>query len=237
MRLLKLIGILVDYPADEFWQSRAEILDAIDDPSVPVKYQTALNKFVLDMLNSDPIQIQSEWIETFDRGRNMSLLMFEHIHGESRDRGQAMVDLINAYEAEGFQLNAKELPDYLPLILEFLSFQKPAFVKEWLETISYFMALLATRAKARDSRYEVLFNILVELAGNTHDWQSLSERVADEEPDNTPEAMDAVWMEEEVKFGPGQGIASTSDCNPNGVTQRRRISPRNKKVAAQQEAI
>jgi nitrate reductase delta subunit len=68
---------------------------------------------------------QAEWCEVFERGRATSLLLFEHVHAESRDRGQAMVDLMNQYQQAGLQIDCRELPDHLPLYLEYLSILPP----------------------------------------------------------------------------------------------------------------
>src|SRR3546814_7885396 len=78
-------------------------------------FRSGLVRLVRELRAADALDAQDRWLQTFDRGRSMSLLLFEHIHGESRDRGQAMVDLIAAYRKKGFELSAKELPDYLPL--------------------------------------------------------------------------------------------------------------------------
>lgn len=77
----------------------------------------------------DPLDAQAQYSELFDRGRATSLLLFEHVHGESRDRGQAMVDLLAQYEQHGLQLNSRELPDHLPLYLEYLAQRRKA--KPW----------------------------------------------------------------------------------------------------------
>ena len=69
------------------------------------------------------LEAQAKYDSLFERGRSLSLWLFEHVHGESRDRGQAMVDLMAQYDMAGFEINAKELPDYLPMYLEFLSHQ------------------------------------------------------------------------------------------------------------------
>ncbi|MBN4659345.1 nitrate reductase molybdenum cofactor assembly chaperone, partial [Escherichia coli] len=92
---------------------------------------------------------------------SLSLLLFEHIHGESRDRGQAMVDLMETYRAHGFEIAARELPDYLPLLLEYLA-QRPAEeAREWLSHVAHILELLAARATPRDEAYAALFLLLV----------------------------------------------------------------------------
>ena len=104
MKLLKLIAVLLDYPAEELWAHGDELRAAIDDPALSAERLAALRGFVDELLATEPMQAQERWLELFDRGRAMSLLLFEHIHGESRDRGQAMVDLISTYRGHGFEL-------------------------------------------------------------------------------------------------------------------------------------
>lgn len=211
MSLLKLVGVLLDYPQDELWRHGEELLAAADDPGLPKHRRADLARFVRGLLDTDPLVAQDQWLSTFDRGRAMSLLLFEHIHGESRDRGQAMVDLIEAYRKNGFELSAKELPDYLPLLLEYLAQRPTAEAREWLHHVSHIVGLLAARAGERKSPQAVLFEILVEFADGKLDLGALRQRASEEPRDDTPEVMDQLWEEEAVRFGPD---APGEDCDP-----------------------
>ena len=93
MSALKLFSILLDYPRDELWLNREELLEAADGVQLSKSRRSQLKAFVTELLEQPPMAAQEAWLGLFDRGRAMSLLLFEHIHGESRDRGQAMVDL------------------------------------------------------------------------------------------------------------------------------------------------
>ncbi len=223
MNVLKLISLLLDYPRDELWEHRDELLCATADPALPDDLRQRLRDFAARLLARDSLDAQGEWITTFDRGRAMSLLLFEHIHGESRDRGQAMVDLTEAYRKEGFELAAKELPDYLPLVLEFLSHQSAETVRDWLANISHLLALLAARAADRGNPYQTLFEVLVELAGDEQDWPALRARVREEERDDSAAAMDKVWEEERVRFGPDEttGPACGAAATPRPLSPNR----------------
>ncbi len=223
MRLLKLIGVLIDYPQDELWQHREELLSATDDPELSKQRQAELRDFVSILLGTDPLATQDAWLSTFERGRSMSLLLFEHIHGESRDRGQAMVDLIDAYRKNGFDLTAKELPDYLPLLLEYLSHRSPDEARDWLGHVKHIVGMLAARAAERRSPYTILFAILVELAAGNLDVSVLRRRASEEPRDDTAEAMDRLWEEEAVRFAPQ---ARAEDCSPAGHSPARNIAPR-----------
>lgn len=211
MKLLKLVAVLLDYPQDEVWSHGDELREAADDPALSPERRAALRGFVDELLATDVLEAQERWLGLFDRGRAMSLLLFEHIHGESRDRGQAMVDLLTTYRKAGFELGAKQLPDYLPMVLEYLSMRPVEEARDWLTHIAHILELLAARAQERQSPYAILLEALVEVAKGHVDLDLLRRRVATEQRDDTPEAMDKVWEEEAVRFGVE---APSEDCNP-----------------------
>lgn len=210
-KTLKLVGVLLDYPADTLWQHSDELLAAVQSLDLNLERKAQLEAFVRELMALDPMVAQERWLGLFDRGRSMSLLLFEHIHGESRDRGQAMVDLIETYRKNGFELNSKELPDYIPLVLEYLAHRPSDEVSDWLGHVSHILELLAARAGERDSHYGVLFETLIELATGQVDLTVMRQRVSSEPRDDTPEAMDKVWEEEAVRFGVE---APSEDCAP-----------------------
>ena len=127
MRTLKVLSLLLSYP-------EAEMLAALDEMANVIEQENLLlaahKKSVLALIDTyrdvDLLDVQEAYVALFDRGRFLSLHIFEHVHGESRDRGQAMVNLLQMYEAHGFELSTHELPDYIPLFLEFLSQQEQA---------------------------------------------------------------------------------------------------------------
>ena len=213
MKALKLIGMLLDYPADTLWADRDELLSACDAVGLSSRQADSLRAFADSLLAMEPMDAQERWLALFDRGRSMSLMLFEHIYGESRDRGQAMVDLVETYRRSGLDLDACELPDYLPLVLEFLSMQPEAEVRDWLGHIAHILQLIAARAEERESPYAVLLQLVLELGTGSSDTSLMRRRVVDEERDDTPEAMDQVWEEEAVRFGPE---APGEGCEPHG---------------------
>ena len=115
MRVLKIIGLLLEYPDELSWDNKNELFALIDSDA------PALRPFLEQHLAASLLDKQAEWCEIFERGRATSLMLFEHVHAESRDRGQAMVELMSQYEQAGLQLDCRELPDHLPLYLEYLS--------------------------------------------------------------------------------------------------------------------
>ncbi len=218
MSLLKLVGVLLDYPQDALWEHRDELLAAAAAPGLSPPRRRELVAFVQRLLDTDPLVAQDDWLSLFDRGRSMSLLLFEHIHGESRDRGQAMVDLIEAYRKNGFELASRELPDYLPLLLEYLSQRPQDEARDWLHHVSHIVGLLAARAGERNSPYALLLEVLVEYAEGNLELGALRRRASEEPRDDTHEAIDALWEEEAVRFG---NEAPDGNCSPKGPQHAR----------------
>lgn len=126
MMSLKVISRLLDYPSEALWQHRDELIEALEQANeLPFTQAVQLMMFVREYLDEDLLDMQAQYCELFDRGRATSLLLFEHVHGESRDRGQAMVDLMAQYQQQGLQIDCRELPDYLPIYLEYLTVLTP----------------------------------------------------------------------------------------------------------------
>ncbi|MCO7630569.1 nitrate reductase molybdenum cofactor assembly chaperone [Pseudomonas guariconensis] len=203
MRILKVISLLLDYPEAPLWQARAELAQAIDAARQISPAQRAALRCLLDeLIGAEPMDVQERYDALFERGRALSLLLFEHVHGESRDRGQAMVDLMAQYEAAGFAIGVRELPDYIPLYLEYLATCDDLGAREGLADVAHLLALLAARLEERGSRYAACFRALLQIAGVQPGqvMEAARERVADEPRDDSLEAMDKVWEEEAVDF-------------------------------------
>ena len=156
--------------------------------------------------SGDLMDAQEAYTGLFDRGRSLSLLLFEHVHGESRDRGQAMVDLMALYENHGFAINVRELPDYIPLYLEYLSHRPHLEAREGLTDVSHILGLLSARLQERNSPYASLFDALLMISGAQVDITQLRKQTASEKRDDTLEALDKIWEEEAVTFGAGDGL-------------------------------
>lgn len=213
MQILKAIGLLMEYPDEFLWQCKEEVLSMVrrDAP--------LLDDFAAAMLNAPLLDKQAEWCEVFDRGRATSLLLFEHVHAESRDRGQAMVDLLAQYEKAGLVLDCRELPDHLPMYLEYLSILPEAEAREGLQNVAPILALLGGRLKQRDTPWYLLFDALLNLAGSPLSSDSVTKQVKQETRDDTRQALDAVWEEEQVKFI--EDNATACDSSPLQQYQRR----------------
>lgn len=213
MRILKIIGLLLEYPDELCWENQQELFDLIDSDA------PALRPFLAQHLAEPLLDKQAQWCEIFERGRATSLLLFEHVHAESRDRGQAMVELMNQYEQVGLQLDCRELPDHLPLYLEYLSVLPQAQAQEGLQNVAPILALLGGRLKQRGAPWYLLFDTLLALANTSLTSDSVTKQVAGETRDDTRQALDAVWEEEQVKFI--EDNATACDTSPLQHYQRR----------------
>ncbi|MEA9390180.1 nitrate reductase molybdenum cofactor assembly chaperone [Acerihabitans sp. TG2] len=206
---LKIIGILLDYPRQDVWDHRDELVSAAQCAEELMPTQCALLVgFIQGYCTGSLLDAQETYCGFFDRGRAMSLLLFEHVHGESRDRGQAMVDLLAQYRAAGLQLDSCELPDFLPLYLEYLSLCPPDDAQEGLRDIAPILALLGARLRLRETRFSDLFDLLLNLCESELCSTTLQQQVTGEARDDTPAALDAVWEEEQVTFLGGKGCAT-----------------------------
>ena len=213
MQILKIIALLIEYPDEALWESRDEAI-ALVAQDAPM-----LLPFAQQYLNAPLLDRQASWCEVFERGRATSLLLFEHVHAESRDRGQAMVDLMNQYEQAGLQLDCRELPDYLPLYLEYLSILPETQAREGLQNVAPILALIGGRLKQREVAHHQLFDALLRFAGSKLSSDSVTQQVAGEKRDDTRQALDAVWEEEQVKFI--EDNATACDSSPMQQYQRR----------------
>jgi nitrate reductase delta subunit len=137
-------------------------------------------------------------VSLFDRSRSLSLHIFEHVHGESRDRGQALVDLRQLYERGGFTLAANELPDYLPAFLEFVAQRPLDEAKALLADTTHILEAIGGRLVRRGSAYGAVFRALIALSGGKS--APLASDEAEAEQDDDPAALDARW-EEAPAFG------------------------------------
>jgi len=226
MLSLRVLARLLDYPSAELQAAAPELIEIINDERrLPAALRARLMDWCQRLLEADLLELQSEYVALFDKGRATSLLLFEHVHGESRDRGQAMVDLMAEYRAAGFELDARELPDYLPMFLEYLSTRPEADIGRWLGEIRHILALLSARLEEREADHALVPLALLALIGAEEDVAAHRDSVKEEAPDDTPEALDEVWEEEAVRFS----AASDEDCALQSA-EGRRLAERKKAV-------
>jgi nitrate reductase molybdenum cofactor assembly chaperone NarJ/NarW len=203
-RTMKALSLMLSYPTAELQEAMPEIGAVLSgDVRLAPATQAALQRLADDLALGDLFDIQESYVMLFDRSRTLSLNLFEHVHGESRDRGGAMVSLIETYRESGFEPATTELPDHLPVLLEFLSTRPVAEVCETLSDAAHIFDVLATRLVRRSSGYEAVFVALSQLAGGQADAEAVAGMLAEADDDPADlTALDAVWAETEVNFGP-----------------------------------
>lgn len=229
MRSLRVLARLLDYPTRELQEACGELVEILNaEPRLSSALKSSLMAWCQRINEEDLLELQSEYVALFDKGRATSLLLFEHVHGESRERGQAMVDLMAEYSAAGFELDARELPDHLPVFLEYLSLCDEAEIGRWLGEIRHILALLTARLEERDADHALITLSLLALIGAEGDVEAHRPQVKLEAPDNTPEALDAVWEEEVVRFS----ATSDEDCALQSA-EGRRLAERKNTVQSQ----
>ena len=225
MKTLKVLSALLSYPTQELVGAAREMKQALMREDVlPERECHAVCGLIEDLAAHDTYDVQERYILLFDRTRSLSLHLFEHVHGESRDRGQAMVDLIKVYEEGGFIPKTSELPDFLPLFLEFAATRTPAEAIALVGQPGHVFAALRERLAKRASPYEAVFAALGAIADVKLDEAALAGLRA--EPDPEPDdlaALDAAWEEEEVLFGPG---AAAEACGKEGLAAKLRQAHR-----------
>jgi len=166
MLIFKAFSALLSYPSVELQQALPEIADLVRaTPLLSPRERRCLLDLVEDLRGADLLVLEERYVDLFDRGRALSLHLFEHLHGESRDRGEAMVDLKRHYERAGFELAARELPDYLPVLLEFLSCRDLAEARDMLADCAHILTTIGRSLIARRSRYAAILQALIVIAG------------------------------------------------------------------------
>jgi nitrate reductase delta subunit len=218
MRLtLKTLAALLTYPTAELVVAVPELRAALEaEGLLPERQRSRLDRLLDELQTRDLYDLQERYVLLFDRSRALSLHLFEHVHGESRERGQALVDLAALYARHGLEIGERELPDFLPLFLEFLSEIDETEAREHLVSPLHVLEAIRQRLMKRRSVYASVFSAIEALAKATPRVESVSELLA--EPDLDPqdfEALDRAWQDEPVVFGPG--AVDTSVCAPGSV--------------------
>jgi nitrate reductase delta subunit len=204
-KTFKVLSALLSYPTAELQAAAPEFAGVLaSEGLLPEPARQAVAPLIAQIAEGDLFDLQERYVLLFDRTRSLSLHLFEHIHGESRDRGQAMVDLAELYAQNGLAISARELPDYLPLFLEFLSTQPEDEARELLGQPLHIISALATRLMRRESVYAAALRALEAIARGKPEAAALQELLeAAEDDPNDLAALDAIWEEEAVTFGPG----------------------------------
>jgi nitrate reductase delta subunit len=209
---LRIVAALLGYPDAQLRAHLPEMAALLKEENVlkPARCGELL-ALMTALERGDPLETEAAYVELFDRGRATSLHLFEHVHGDSRERGPAMIDLGQTYEKAGLILAQGELPDYLPAVLEFVSTQPQAEAKAFLGEIAHLLKGIFGALRKRDSAYASLLGALLEMAGQK------AEAV---EPAPEPE-LDESWAEPVVFDGCStQGQARPGQPQPVHIVRK-----------------
>jgi nitrate reductase delta subunit len=168
------------------------LIDALQtEQALPAARIAELQALAQQICAMDAYEAEGRYVDTFDRGHRTSLHLFEHIHGDSRERGPALIDLTQTYERAGLYLDAQELPDHLGVVLEFASTQPTAVAREFLAEMAHILNALFSALQAKASPYASVLAAVLEAAGETAQAVAIAP-----EPD-----MDEAWAEPEAFDG------------------------------------
>ncbi|GLQ95633.1 nitrate reductase molybdenum cofactor assembly chaperone [Dyella mobilis] len=192
--LLRALSALLTYPDQalhDAWKEIDEVIRAARGLSPTVRKE--LLALVGDLHRTDPYDAEARYVDLFDRGRSTTLNLFEHVHGDGRDRGPAMLDLRQRYLDAGLEPLGNELPDHLPVLLEYLSCRDAAEVRETLADCAHILRAIGNRLLHKQSHYAAVFAALLDIAG----VKGLDPHA----PIPAPEDLDKSW-EERPAFEP-----------------------------------
>lgn len=203
---LRALALMLGYPDATLRANLPKLIEAIDaEAAIPAARRLELKALAAELARMDPMEVEARYVETFDRGRATSLHLFEHIHGDSRDRGPAMVDLAQTYEKAGLLMGPDELPDHLCVVLEFASTQPPQLAAGFLGEMEHILTAIFSALLKRESPYAAVIAAVLELAGQKVQAVPV---VADE-------AMDEAWAEPMAFDGRStRGQAKPGDPQP-----------------------
>ena len=215
---LRALARLIAYPDAQLRSELSALADAIDqEAALPAARRAELRTLALELQRSAPLDTEARYVETFDRGRATSLHLFEHVHGDSRDRGPAMIDLAQTYEKAGLFLGPDELPDHLCVVLEFASTQPAALAKSFLGEMAHILTAIFSALLQRESPYAAVLAAVLELSGHTAQAVTIA----------VDEAMDDSWAEPEAFGGCStRGQAKPGEAQPIHIVRNTTAAPR-----------
>jgi nitrate reductase delta subunit len=198
---LRVLAHLLTYPGAELREHLGELRDALrDERALGAGRLLELDALIDRLRGSRPLDVEAAYVELFDRGRGTALHLFEHVHGDSRDRGPAMVDLIKTYEAAGLFITPGELPDHLTVVLQYASTQPPEQARAFLREFAHILQVIFSALLRRESAYASVIAALLDLAGEPAQAVKLP----------VEQELDESW-EEPLAFG---GCSTAGQANP-----------------------
>ena len=199
---LRALALLLSYPDADMRSKLTDVMSVLSlERALSPSRISELKNLTEQLQSLDPLEVESRYVETFDRGRSTCLNLFEHVHGDSRDRGPAMIDLSQTYAQSGLVLDPDELPDHLCVVLEFASTQTEEVAKSFLDEMAHILNSIFSALLKRESPYAAVIAAVLELSG--HKAQAVNIPVE--------ESIDSSWQEPEAF----DGCQSRGQSKPN----------------------
>lgn len=219
---LRSLAALLGYPSAELSAAVPELRTTLArEGALSASAIAALEPLLDDLSRRELFDLQADYSELFDSTRRLSLHLFEHVHGDNKDRGQAMSDLGLEYIRHGLEMTSNELPDYIPLFLEFTAQLEPANARDWLRQPIEVLTVLTERLGERETPYAAVLLALVELADARPDAERVEE-IGRAFAEDEAKTVDELWEEAPVSFG----TSAFDNGGPTGVIARIRASNR-----------
>jgi len=218
---LRVLSALLGYPDAELRAALPELTEALARTDGLSRTRLAELQALMRWIGaSDPYEVEARYVDTFDRGRATSLHLFEHVHGDSRERGPALVDLQQTYERAGLLLQGKELPDHLPIVLEFASTQPDKLAREFLGEMAHILTSVFSALLERESPYASVIAAVLELSGQKVQAVPVVADVALDEAWAEPPAFDGCSTAGQAKPGAPQPIHIVRNNNTNNTARQ-----------------
>ncbi|MDP3760865.1 MAG: nitrate reductase molybdenum cofactor assembly chaperone [Ramlibacter sp.] len=204
---LRVLAALLSYP-DAALRAHLGEMGALlaSDGALTAGRLAELRALMQQLADSQPVDAEVAYVELFDRGRATSLYLFEHVHGDSRDRGPAMIDLGEMYAKAGLLLTPDELPDYLPVMLEFISTQPPREARNFLDEIAHLLNAIFSALRQRGSAYASVLGALLDLAGRKAQPVEPAREAELDESWSEPPAFDGCSSQGQARPGQPQPV-------------------------------
>ncbi len=217
-RSLRVLAALLAYPDAQMRLHLPEMSDCLrEERAVSSRRRLEIDALIDRLARSDQLQAEADYVENFDSSRSTSLHLFEHVHGDSRERGPALIDLGKTYEQAGLLLAESELPDYLPVALEYASTQPPREARAFLAEMSEVLNSICCALQRRRSDYAGVIAALIELAGEqVHPAETTPDEPLDERWAEPP-VFDGCSTKGQARPGQPQPIQIVRNNAPTGA--------------------
>jgi nitrate reductase delta subunit len=214
-KTLRVAAALLSYPDAGLLGHLGEMRQLLHEEAALAPTRRTEVEALLDSMQRTPLlQLEAAYVELFDGGRTTSLHLFEHVHGDSRERGPAMIDLGQTYARAGLLLVDRELPDYLPALLEFTSTQPPREAREFLAEVAHILALIHGALRQRRSPYAGVLGALLDLSGAKVDAVDVPAEPSLDDSWTEPVVFDGCSTQGQARPGQPQPVHVVRKSNP-----------------------